>query len=203
MIYATKKLLALCAIALQISSLYPAAAGVNPSEPTKYEMDQLMHFIYLGNLIDVKNVLDTCPSIINEKDEYGFTALHNAAKLDKGSIVELLLAARAECDIVDNNGSTPLWLATYMGNFCVLKRLVKAGANPHMLRCHWGKFIAAADIDTYDNRTRMVINDAIQKRNKVRRELSVSALHQNGLWPKAVVELMASYDAEPVYPKKQ
>lgn len=45
-------------------------------------------------------------------------------------MVEVLLAARADCDVQNSNGNTPLHLAAGKGWLDVAERLAEAGADP-------------------------------------------------------------------------
>lgn len=61
-----------------------------------------------GNLKRVKALLQEDPSIIDEADSYGMTALHWA--VDKGHyrVAEWLIAEGADVNVKDKNGETPL-----------------------------------------------------------------------------------------------
>lgn len=61
-----------------------------------------------GNLKRVKSLLQEDPSIIDETDSYGMTALHWA--VDKGHyrVAEWLIAEGADVNVKDKNGETPL-----------------------------------------------------------------------------------------------
>ena len=47
-------------------------------------------------------------------------------------VVEALLGARADCDVQNSNGNTPLHLAAGKGWLDVAERLAAAGADPHI-----------------------------------------------------------------------
>eukprot|EP00274_Cyanoptyche_gloeocystis_P003547 CAMPEP_0196652872 /NCGR_PEP_ID=MMETSP1086-20130531/2334_1 /TAXON_ID=77921 /ORGANISM="Cyanoptyche gloeocystis , Strain SAG4.97" /LENGTH=153 /DNA_ID=CAMNT_0041983687 /DNA_START=17 /DNA_END=478 /DNA_ORIENTATION=- len=68
----------------------------------------------------------------NSTDEYGYTALHYAARLGDVRLVELLLQHGAQVDPVTKAGkSTPLHRAAFCGHLEVVKILIKAGALAH------------------------------------------------------------------------
>ena len=48
------------------------------------------------------------------------------------AVVEVLLGARADCDVQNSNGNTPLHLAAGKGWLDVAERLAVAGADPHI-----------------------------------------------------------------------
>ncbi|KAK3290161.1 ankyrin repeat-containing domain protein [Chaetomium fimeti] len=55
-------------------------------------------------------------------------AIHQAAQEGHLKVVQLLLAEKAECDPVDQEGVTPLWSAAQNGSAEVVRELLKAGA---------------------------------------------------------------------------
>ena len=58
----------------------------------------------------------------------GWTALHSAAFLNLKEIVQLLLAKKADVNIKDDDGKTPLTIATENGHKEVADQLRKVGA---------------------------------------------------------------------------
>ncbi len=62
----------------------------------------------LGNLKEVKAILEENPGTINEKDSYGMTPLHWAVDKDHRHVVEYLLEKGADVNAEDSNGDTPL-----------------------------------------------------------------------------------------------
>ncbi len=59
----------------------------------------------------------------------GKTALHISAGLDNIAIVKLLLEHKAVPDTADNNGDTPLMLASFSGNREIIDLLINAGVD--------------------------------------------------------------------------
>lgn len=66
--------------------------------------------------------------VLNEKDEGGRTALHWAAVRGRGDCVNLLLAARADPNLVDESGEVALHRVSLYGYVGIAKALIKAKA---------------------------------------------------------------------------
>ena len=64
---------------------------------------------------------------INTANNYGWTALSHAARLNNVKIVGLLLDAGADVDLQDNRGWTPLMRAAAKGNNETVQLLLKQG----------------------------------------------------------------------------
>lgn len=70
---------------------------------------------------------------INDKDEYGETALHHCSEYGAIDAVEYLISNGAKIDILDAEGRTPLMKGISAAeNFRVTQLLLKAGANPNI-----------------------------------------------------------------------
>jgi ankyrin repeat protein len=70
---------------------------------------------------------------INDKDEYGSTALHYCSQYGAIDAVEYLISNGAKIDILDAEGRTPLIEGISAAeNFRVTQLLLKAGANPNI-----------------------------------------------------------------------
>ena len=66
----------------------------------------------------------------------GRTALHEAAWLDESEVVELLLAAGAECDVPEKDyGASPIGFADHAGNFEMRDRLLEVSGDVFLLVC--------------------------------------------------------------------
>ena len=50
----------------------------------------------------INQILGKCPTLLNEKDDEGYTPLHLAVISGNKTIVKFLLARGADCDAVDN-----------------------------------------------------------------------------------------------------
>ena len=70
---------------------------------------------------------------INDKDEYGETALHHCSQYGAIDAVEYLISNGAKIDILDAFGRTPLIKGiSAREHFRVTQLLLKAGANPNI-----------------------------------------------------------------------
>ena len=71
-----------------------------------------------------------CP---NPKLVNGTTVLHSAASLGHDNLVKLLIIKlQANPNIADNNGRTPLIVASKKGNDGIVSTLLQAGADPNI-----------------------------------------------------------------------
>ena len=111
-------------------------------------MDNLFEAIKTGNLELVETILNQNMFDINKvTDEDGKTPLYvacensdlltieeiksrNTHEPNFLGIVELLLDRGANPDEKNYNGNTPLWQASYNGNFEIVELLLSKGANP-------------------------------------------------------------------------
>jgi ankyrin repeat protein len=78
-----------------------------------------------SNYDAVKRICESDPNRVNEADQYDWTPLHHAAGQGAVSIVEFLIANGARVNALNNDGSTPLTVAS--GE--VIKLLLLAGAD--------------------------------------------------------------------------
>lgn len=84
-----------------------------------------------GNHEVIKAMLESPSLEINAVTGYGQkSALHLAAEIDNGRAIGLLAAKRADLNIRDKDGNTPLHLAISSGNIKAARALLEAGANP-------------------------------------------------------------------------
>lgn len=67
---------------------------------------------------------------INETDDYGQSALHQAVSYENYEIAKLLLEKGATVDLVDSYDTTPLNLAAYMENVKLVTLLLEYDADP-------------------------------------------------------------------------
>ena len=78
-----------------------------------------------GDIDTVEDLLKKDSSLILEKDEYGFTVLHDVAGEDQIEMLNLLIDAGANVNAQNEDGIAPLHLAAY--NY-IAETLLKAGA---------------------------------------------------------------------------
>ena len=64
--------------------------------------------------------------------KYKYTVLHELAKLDDYDSVYFLLSAGADPNIYDDEGRTALMLAARTGNYRIVRRMLKYGADPSL-----------------------------------------------------------------------
>ena len=69
---------------------------------------------------------------VNEKDEYGSTALIYAVKNNNSNCVKVLIDNGADVNIKNIVGNTPLTIASKKGNIKIVKTLLSSGADPNL-----------------------------------------------------------------------
>jgi ankyrin repeat protein len=84
--------------ALTLSVISGCASGIHQSAET-------------GDIKKIKALLKEDPSLIDEKDSYGMTALHWAVDKRHRGVAALLLEEGAHVNVKDKNGETPLHYA--------------------------------------------------------------------------------------------
>jgi hypothetical protein len=74
--------------------------------------DQALDAFRAGDLVKVKALLKDNPKVVSSSsDSNGWTPLHTTAKYGHKDVAELLLVNKAEVNVTDNDGYTPLELA--------------------------------------------------------------------------------------------
>ncbi len=87
-----------------------------------------------GDLEGVQEVVSKNKGAINAATDQGWSALHFAARYGHGEVAAYLVDKRAKVnDRSDKGGKTPLWLAAKGGNTGIIRKLLEAGADPHIL----------------------------------------------------------------------
>ncbi|KAL7842917.1 hypothetical protein SRHO_G00246060 [Serrasalmus rhombeus] len=82
-----------------------------------------------NRLATVKRLLESDPSLVNCRDDDGYTPLHRAAYSGHLSIASVLLDARAELHARTVDGWTPLHSASRWGHTAVASCLLRRGAS--------------------------------------------------------------------------
>jgi len=108
----------------------PTAPPATPRAVPSPAASQLVTAAQKGDAAKVKELLAASGTNVNDVDpETGRTALHWAAREDRGEIVALLIEAKADVNAQDRTGKGPLTLAAEMGRVDATKRLLDAGAS--------------------------------------------------------------------------
>jgi ankyrin repeat protein len=99
----------------------------------KIKRPKIIELTIAGNCNEINNLLET-DNNINEQDSDGWTALHYAAQSGNISIGKALLENKAQVDIKDSYGNTPLLRAVFnfKGNGDMIKLLLKYGADKNL-----------------------------------------------------------------------
>ena len=93
------------------------------------EVNEFSDAVVYGDFEKVKKMIYNNPNIINSKDKYGFSALHNVMCEEQFEIVKYLINKGADVNIQNDQGIAPIHLACYVKN---VELLIKAGANINM-----------------------------------------------------------------------
>ncbi|VVC31093.1 Putative transposase IS4/IS5 family,Ankyrin repeat-containing domain,Ankyrin repeat [Cinara cedri] len=81
-----------------------------------------------GRIRAVKDLVEKKGANVNAKDEYGYTALHEAAEENQMEVVKFLVANGADVNARNNEGITPLRDVAYEGHKEIAEFLVANGA---------------------------------------------------------------------------
>lgn len=114
----------IAAAALLCASSCATASRPAPAAPEA----SLIELISAGNTAEVKKRFSSSVAI-NQKNAQGQSLLHIAALRNDTEMVQLLLLMKADTEIKDASGETPLSAAVNAGCFDAVKALADSGAN--------------------------------------------------------------------------
>ncbi len=105
--------------------------GKKKTNKKMYHAHQIHNAARLGKLIELKNILDECSSLIDacaSSDEME-TPLFTAAKNGRDNIIEELIRRGSQAlDTYNKNGETPLHIATKGGHASTVELLLRLGS---------------------------------------------------------------------------
>jgi ankyrin repeat protein len=88
-----------------------------------------LYYDYHSNIKSHAQLLLSCGADPNAKDRRGWTCFHYAAQRGCISAMELLLRAKADCDMSSHVGETPLWLLLVCGWREACEYLIRSGCD--------------------------------------------------------------------------
>lgn len=182
------------------------AHGADPTLKDKNGNTPLRSAAYFGHVDMVKLLLTTkAAEEIDEVDPVGhFTSLHTAVQKGHLSIIQLLLAARANANTVNTQGATPLASAFVRGNFKVAQALLEVKASIKVESFHQDilPFVAAKAATQEELELVKVIIDArvgVDAPGTTGKTALYWALHNNNVGlARLLIENNASID-QPLY----
>ena len=116
------------AIVLSSVAFLVAGCGVGPRASRSPETDGLLRAASAGNVDTVRTLLASPNVDVNGIDEYGNTAIIEAARLGHDEVVTALIIAKADAKIKNDEGKTALMLAAERGHEDTVRVLTQAGA---------------------------------------------------------------------------
>lgn len=102
-----------------------------------YQRTSLIWTAFYNNAELLKWLIDNGANI-NHQDRNGFSALHFAVKEQRFDVTEILINNKADLELKDSNGNTPLMDAIFnsKGNYKIVALFIDAGANPDNINNH-------------------------------------------------------------------
>lgn len=100
------------------------------NEPTHLSLcDLLCQSAALNQIQNVKELIESYPELINEKNSEGLTALHYACDRGNLEMVQFLVEEGANVNIQDSYGETPLHVAKIADELEIINYLLTKGAD--------------------------------------------------------------------------
>ena len=107
---------------------------MTPANKKALQRTALHKAVIAADMSAAERALSEKPTEVHQRDEHGFTPLHNAAAQPdsraRRQLVEMLLNAGADVHAADNEGFSGLHWAAACGHADVLTLLLNAGARP-------------------------------------------------------------------------
>jgi ankyrin repeat protein len=109
---------------------FPALAQAAPASPSPEDVRRIIDAARLGQLERLKSVLDQQPELLHARVSKGdSTLLHHAVFNGRDSIVQELLARKADVNARNHGGLTPLHDCVHRGNIESAVMLLDHGAS--------------------------------------------------------------------------
>ncbi|MFD1630070.1 ankyrin repeat domain-containing protein [Pseudopedobacter beijingensis] len=102
-----------------------------------YQRTSLIWTAFYNNMVLLKWLIDNGANI-NHQDRNGFSALHFAVKEQRFDAIEILIKNKADLELKDSNGNTPLMDAIFnsKGDYKIVALFIDSGANPDNVNNH-------------------------------------------------------------------
>lgn len=146
--------------------------------------------VIYGDFEAVNHFLRDDPTIVNLKDEYGFTVLHDAVGEHYFKMVELLIESGADVNAQNDHGIAPLHLAAY-GETAEI--LIKSGAEVDIqsIRGETPLYLMSSEQDGFDVMVVLLENGANPNLKNAIQQTAIEAALLRGETDK--VELIKKY----------
>nr|POE94520.1 vegetative incompatibility protein het-e-1 [Quercus suber] len=121
-------------------------------------VQDILRFVAQGGLTTIfRRLMELWPNVTESPDHRDGSMLYVAAKNNRGTMVQMLLAEGA--DVNARGGfQTALYTATERGHEKVVQMLLAAGADVNARGGHWGSALRAASQDGYEKVVQMLLD---------------------------------------------